>query len=114
LWIGDSEVEAGALIHRVSLERDSITRVSGAEKRTAEVYAETVPARVTFLTGREFWQGQQQNSSITARVDLRYRADVRPQHRVLYGNWVLDIRAVLPDETTRCSVTLMCEARANG
>jgi SPP1 family predicted phage head-tail adaptor len=103
-----SVLNAGDLNRVVDLESDSITRTKGVESKTATVYAERVYAKVEPLSGSEFWTSQQINSQINWKVTLRYRTDIRAQHRIIYGTRRLEILAVLPDEDRRDFVRLMC------
>lgn len=101
-------MDAGSLIHAVDLERDTITRESGAEVRTPATYAAKVPARVEFLSGNEYYRAQSLVSQCNVRVVLRYRTDVLPSDRVIYKGKRYEIRAAMPDEATLQTITLEC------
>lgn len=101
---------AGELTARISLERDETTFSSGAEQRAPLPYAQAW-AKPEPLSGREIWKAQQVHPSVNWRFTLRYRTDVKPSHRVVYRGRKMEIRAVLPDESCRDSVVLLCEAK---
>lgn len=102
-------MDAGKLVHKVSLQRIPVTQVSGREVRgAAEVYAPDVRANVRFLSGNELWKAQQVTAQVNVRVMLRYRTDVSVNDQVVYGERVLEIKAVIPDEERRESLQLEC------
>lgn len=106
----------GTLNRRVDLERDRVTHVAGVEVKTPEVYA-TVWASVVYLSGNEAWKAHQIDATVNTRVEMRYRTDVQPAHRVAY--WIgptlggrrvrFEIKSVIPDEVRREFVTLECK-----
>jgi SPP1 family predicted phage head-tail adaptor len=100
-------MRSGRLRYRVDLQRDHVTRDHGTEVRTPETYA-TVWASVTYLGGSELWKAQQVNPLVNVRVVMRYRSDVLAAHRVIYAGKTLEIKAVIPDEAHRASLTLDC------
>lgn len=108
-------VSAGELIQRVTIERDVVTRVSGARTVQPEAIGQAW-AKVEFLSGRELQQNQQVQESVNVRVTLRYEwaSRIVASDRVLYGPWRMEIKAIIPDEGSRSSVSLLCEARNGG
>lgn len=103
-------INAGELNTPIQLERDIVTREKGVEKKTPEVYA-TAWAKPEALSGRELIAAQQLAASVNWRFTIRYREDVRPQHRVVMDGRRMEIRAVLPELQKRMLVTLLCEAK---
>lgn len=104
-------MNAGILRDVIDLERDNEAQASGVSTKTPEVYASSVPAEAVCLSGREFFAAQQLQSGVNYRFRLRWRTDVKPQHRVIFESKRYEVRAVIPDLETRDSVTLMCEGR---
>jgi len=103
----------GELRRRIQIERDTITRVNGAEVKTPGVYT-TTWAKAECSSGKELLQGQQIASDVTWVFTLRYRTDLLPQDRVYYQGERMEIRAIVPDDLNRDSVVLLCESRGKG
>lgn len=100
--------DPGQLRHRVTIERDTGTTVNAANEHVPSWTAfATRWARVMYLSGREYWQSQQVQATVTATVELRHLDGVTPAMRVKWGSKYLYIEAVQPDET-QTWLTLMC------
>jgi SPP1 family predicted phage head-tail adaptor len=106
-------IRSGQLKATISLERDTLTRVSGVETRTPAVYA-TVRAKAEPLSGREYWAAQEVNSETNWKFTLRYRTDVLSTDRVIYRGIRYEIQDVIPDEQKRTKLLLMCKGSAPG
>lgn len=88
----------GELRHRVSLQSPTDTiDAYGQEIRTWSTYA-TVWARVEQTPGSETQAGQSQLALSPHRITIRYRTDVMPTHRLVYGSITLELVSVT-DET---------------
>lgn len=70
-----------------------------------------LPAEIVALSGREFIAAQAVQSTVTTRITIRWRTGIKPAQRVVHGDDVYDIKAVLPDATLRTHLTLMCELK---
>lgn len=101
-------LNTGRLRQQVTIERDTVTQVNGAEVRTPQTYG-TRRAEVLYLSGRELWQAQQINPQINVRVTLRYCRDVLSSDRIIWRGKRLEILAVLPDEIRRAVTVLECK-----
>ncbi|MDR2173657.1 MAG: phage head closure protein [Burkholderiales bacterium] len=73
----------------------------------------TVWANIRYLNGKEFLTAGTEVSAATVSVRIRYRTDITADMRVLIGDAILNIKAVLPDEAKREHVDLVCETGAN-
>lgn len=51
----------------------------------------TIWAAYRDLSGREFFAARQTNTEITGEFKIRYRADIKPSYKIVWGNRVLDI-----------------------
>ncbi|BCJ86455.1 phage head closure protein [Effusibacillus dendaii] len=69
----------------------------------------TVYASVHPLKGRELFDAQQVREHMTHRVTIRYRVDVTPDMRVLFGAKVFNIRSVINVESKNRELQLLCE-----
>jgi SPP1 family predicted phage head-tail adaptor len=102
----------GQLRHRVQLQAEVLTPdgYGGAAKTWDTV--DTVAASVEPLSGREFFQAQQTQSSVSHKITIRHRADTTSSLRILFGTRVFDISSVLnPDERNRWMVLMATERR---
>lgn len=75
--------------------------------------APRVRANIRTLTGREFATSGSEASEVTTSIRLRYRTGLRAGMRVVHGDTVYDIQAVLPNEENRRYVDLACTTGAN-
>jgi SPP1 family predicted phage head-tail adaptor len=72
----------------------------------------TVWASVEPLQGRELEHAQQISAEITHRVTIRYIAAVTSEHRVVYGERILEIESVINPEERNEMLILMCKESA--
>ncbi|OCL28412.1 phage head closure protein [Gilliamella sp. wkB171] len=105
----------GRLRQRITLQkfesyRDPFGQVIKEWKDIATVWAE-----VKAVTGKELMLSQQEMSSITIRIYIRYRKDIDTTWRIkhlIVGSQYLNIKAVLPD-AKRTYLELLCEGGLN-
>lgn len=108
-------LKAGALRQRITLQSlqsvqdDSDGQVEAEYVALAEVWAD-----VRMVSGREYVQADAKQSAIVATIRIRYRSDIVPTMRVLYGSRIFHVDAVLDDPNSgREWLTLACsEVRA--
>ncbi len=84
---------AGKMRNRITFEQPVQTQDAAGGLTTIWTAAFTVWAEVKYLDGREYWQAQQANSEAEGRITMRYRADVTPDMRIIYGTQTLHILA---------------------
>lgn len=108
-------MQAGKLRHRVVLQQATTSQDSfGAPTPSwAALTGGTVYASVEALTGREFLDSRQIEAQVDYRVRIRWRNDVTEQTRISWTDpmsvaHLFEIRAVLPDATSRRQLELMC------
>ena len=73
----------------------------------------TVRADVRDLSGREFFSAQAAQSGVTAKIRIRYRADVTAAMRAVAGTKIYNIQAVLDTSGKKRELTLMCSTGEN-
>lgn len=98
----------GSMNKRVQVQ--SVTETRDAAGGVTQTWStdRTVWAAISPLTGREYLNAQQVQSSVTAKVVMRYFAGLTPKHRLLFGSRVFEIAAVInPDEANEM-YELMC------
>lgn len=101
-------MNAGALRHRVTIQRFERVEDEGGGyvedwKDVATVWAAIKPMR-----GNERYEAQQVQSTLTHKVIMRYRAGIKPQMRILYGNRVFEIEAVIDVDERHRWLELLC------
>ncbi|WP_058911878.1 phage head closure protein [Entomohabitans teleogrylli] len=108
-------MKAGRLRHRVMLQRsekhqDTLTgAIIDSWVDVAKLWAEIYP-----LSGKEFVSARAVQSEITARITIRYRADVTSKHRFIYRGKIYNISGVLPDPVSGLEyMTLPCSEGVN-
>lgn len=103
-------MQAGKLNQRVKIQQ--LVAGQDALGQPVETWSDlaTVWANVRYQTGIEAINSDAEVSLARASVRIRYRSDVTAGMRVLHGSVVLDIKAVLPDETGKAHVDLACMA----
>ncbi|BBE50898.1 Head-tail adaptor [Ferriphaselus amnicola] len=83
-----TRVSAGRLDRRITLQQKTAAR--GALGGHQEVWSNlaTVWAEVRDLSGREIFNAKAVGSAATRVATIRYRADVKADHRVLLANGI--------------------------
>jgi SPP1 family predicted phage head-tail adaptor len=85
---------------------------------TQDQYGEEVPtwsdvgevwAAIEPLRGREFLEAQRVGADVTTRIRIRYRSGIVPEMRVVWGDHIYDIEAVIPIEERGREIHLMCK-----
>ncbi|KAA0893075.1 phage head closure protein [Pusillimonas sp. ANT_WB101] len=101
-------MQAGKLKHRIEIQKQERTPDGGGGWALAWVPVATVWAHVEGLSGREYLQAMAVASTVTSRVFIRYRTDIKPAYRIVHGADELNIRAVLATND-KTYLTLMCD-----
>lgn len=105
---------APRLRHRVDIEQTAETRDSdGGVVVRWDALLEKEPAEIYPLSGREYIAAQAIQAGVTTRITINYHAGIVPKMRVVHGDDIYNIRAVLPDPSLRRHLTLMCESGVN-
>lgn len=92
-----SGVAAGKLRHRVRIERQVTVLDSFGQQSTGWTLVAAVWAAVEPLSAREMIAASQVQSSVTARITIRYRADLLASDRIVFRGKTYNIAGVLPD-----------------
>lgn len=100
----------GKLRHKIQLqspptELDSL----GRKIRDADWTTYRKPwAEVRELSGREVELAHQIHALASHLVTVRFSATIKEQHRVLFRGRVLEIKAILDDDSTQRELALLC------
>ena len=100
-------IAAGKLRHRVQLQSKTETQSTTGEVTLVWATSSTRWASIEPLQGQELFAAQQVSASVTHRITMRYVANVKPQHRILYGARVFDIQSVLDIQERHKELRLM-------
>lgn len=92
-------LNAGSLRHRVAIDRrDYLQNAITGEVTTAWIeIAASVPAKVEPLSGREYIAAAKTESTISARITIRYKSSLNAAMRIRHGSTTYKIKAILPD-----------------
>jgi len=105
-------VSAGKLNRRIKIQAQVDTVDTIGQPLNDWVDVATVWAHIRHLSGVESIKAGADVSVSKASIRIRYRQDITPAMRVLYGTTVYQINAVLPDAAGREYVDLLSEVVA--
>lgn len=107
-------LDPGLLRHLITIQQNTQTHdASGGLVDSWGTYYQ-VHAGISTTGGREFYRARQTNSELTHEVTIYRLEGVKPKMRVLWGTRVLEIVAVLPDETRLINNTVIHCREING
>jgi len=103
-------MRAGQLRHRITVQ----SRSDGADELnqplTTWVDVVTLWAEVEQLSGRELMAASAERAENIARVTVRWRPDLLPNMRIVYGAALFDITDISDVEGRFKQLELMCKA----
>jgi len=105
-------VSAGRLRHRVRVDVPVETPDGAGGLTVVWTPLATVWAEICPQQAREAVTAQQVEARTTHLIRLRYRFDILPTMRVVFGTRTFAIRGVLDDGERRRYLTLFCEEGA--
>lgn len=102
-------MRAGQLRHRISIQTPVTAKnTRGGEVTTWSTVA-TVWADVRTQTGRETVANDQTQPTASHVVTMRHRANVTAQQRIVWGDRVFSINAVLEPDNRMRQLQLLCQ-----
>lgn len=108
-------MRAGKLRNRVTIQSPG-QGVDDFGMPTQQTWADvdTVWAEIKPITGRERWASDWTANIATVAVSMRYRSDIKPNYRVIFGDRVLRIAGppINVDQRNR-ELILTCEEVTN-
>lgn len=109
-------MRAGRLRHRVTVQQ--LVAGSPQQKATGEPDESwtdfiSVWASVEPITGNERFLAQQHLSQVTTKINMRYRSGITASMRVVFGQAIYNIHAILNWEERNRELTLLCSQGAN-
>lgn len=101
-------MQAGRLDERITVQR--LTQERGATGQVLDVWEDvcTVWASVVDVQGRELVEGGQEQATITVKIWIRYRDDIRPKMRVLWQYHIYHITAITQSPKRKQDRILLC------
>jgi SPP1 family predicted phage head-tail adaptor len=101
-------VRAGTLRHRVTIQEKNVTQNDYGEEVITWDEMDVLWAAVEPLSGREFLEAQRAGAEVTTRIRIRHQDGIVPEMRVVWGDHVYDIEAVIAIEERQREIHLMC------
>ncbi len=101
-------MQSGHLRHRVTIEQSTPAQNEYGELVESWAALVTVWGAVEPLDGREYFQVQQVQSTVTTRIRIRYRTGITPLMRVAWDGRIFDIEDVIEPKSQRRELHLMC------
>lgn len=100
----------GRFNQRIHLERLKDPPAVGATGERAKEYMTyaTVWAAFRTLSGGERLAAEQVAATLTHEVSIRYRSGVRPDHRILLGTRIFDIKDVRDLDEVHVELRMRC------
>lgn len=102
-------MRAGQLNRRIRIQSLTSTRDEIGQPINEWQDVATVWANIRHLSGTETIKADAPTSTLRASIRIRYRAGIDAGMRVLHGETVYNIAAVMPDEEGRKFVDLVAE-----
>jgi len=101
-------MQIGRLRHRITIQQQTVTRDAYGGEVIAWSDVATVWALLTPVRGqeRQLTAAAQVQATMIYQVRIRYRADIHPKMRILWGTRVMDIEHMV-DPTGRTAETIM-------
>ena len=102
-------MNAGRLRHRVTVEQPVVSSDGYGGNTVSWAIFATVWAAVEPLSGREYFQAQQAQATVTHKVAMRYIPGVTPRMRIKHGSRYLNIISAIDTDERHRELVLMCE-----
>lgn len=98
----------GKMRHRITIEQK--TKVSDGAGGYTESWVPfvTVWASIDPVSGKEFFEAQQTQSSVSHKIRIRYKSGVLPAMRVNFKGRIFGIESVINWEERNRDMLLMC------
>lgn len=104
-------LRAGTMRHRVTIKANTPGQDDYGAATESWGTVATVWAEVRGLSGSEALGSGRVQATTTYRVWMRYRSDVTPAQRLVWGSVTLSILSVSPDNS-RTMLELICEEKS--
>jgi SPP1 family predicted phage head-tail adaptor len=87
-------VHAGILDKRITIQSRTVVRDAMGGETISWATVQTVWASIEPLKGAELFAAQQVTANLTAKIRVRYRTDIKPYYRLIYGTRIFTIESL--------------------
>lgn len=107
-------MKAGSLRHKITIQENAALNDAAGSQKPVWVDVCTVQAAIKPLSGRELIVSQAENSEISVRIVIRYRAGITASMRIVYCNTIYAIVAPpINTDMRNTELQIMCAAGLN-
>nr|DAH83226.1 MAG TPA: Putative head tail adaptor [Caudoviricetes sp.] len=106
-------MRAGELKWQIQIQLPPVGKNADGDPNTDWTKLVDVWAKKEDLSGRELLAAHAAQSEITTRFRIRYRDDITSKMRVVMGEEIYNIKAVLDRAGSRVELQLMCSSGLN-
>lgn len=104
-------MKAGSLRHKITIQENAALNDAAGSQKPVWVDVYSVYAAIKPLSGRELIVSQAENSEISVRIVIRYRAGITASMRIVYQNTIYAIVAPPINTDMRSTeLQIMCAA----
>lgn len=98
----------GQLKHRITIQdlTSGVDSYGSATDQWTDVC--TVWAGIFPLSGKAFFEAEMMNSEVSHKINIRYRAGIKPDMRVKFGSRYFQIISVINFQERNAEMQLMC------
>jgi SPP1 family predicted phage head-tail adaptor len=98
----------GEARHRVNIQEKQTTPDDGGGYAETWVNVNKIWAKIEALRGTERFEAQQIQAEVSYKLTTRY-TDIDPSMRFEYNGTVYEIESILPDNTLKKELEILCE-----
>ena len=107
-------MKIGQLRHRLEIQEKKSVKDELGNQVSEWFTVATAWAAIEPIRGEEYWAAGAQQGETIHRVTMRYVPGVTPEHRLLFGDRILEIESTLNLEERSRLLELLCKERLNG
>lgn len=107
-------MKIGQLRHRLEIQEKKSVKDEWGNQVSEWFTVATAWAAIEPIRGEEYWAAGAQQGETIHRVTMRYVPGVTPEHRLLFGDRILEIESTLNLEERSRLLELLCKERLNG
>ena len=107
-------MKIGQLRHRLEIQEKRSVMDEWGNQVSEWFTVATAWAAIEPIRGEEYWAAGAQRGETIHRVTMRYVPGVTPEHRLLFGDRILEIESTLNLEERSRLLELLCKERLNG
>jgi SPP1 family predicted phage head-tail adaptor len=101
-------LKIGKLRHRITIEQKAKVSDGAGGYTESWVPFVTIWASVDPVSGKEYYEAQQMQSSVSHKIRIRYKSGVLPSMRVNFKERIFAVESVINWEERNRDMMLMC------